>query len=50
MKTYTKPVVEVKEFGLTAAIADLDTWLADEGAALGVGLGVGPIVSYTFVS
>ena len=50
MKAYTKPVIEVKEFGLTAAIADLGDWLADDGTAYGVNLDVASIVSYTFVS
>lgn len=50
MKTYIKPEIEVKEFNLTSAIADLDIWLGDEGAAYGVGLDIGSIASYTFIS
>ena len=50
MKAYTKPEIEVKEFGLSAAIADLEGWLGNEGAAYGVGLDLGSIASYTFIS
>ena len=50
MKKYTKPEIEVKEFGLNSAIADLDSWLGNEGAAYGVGLDLGSIASYTFIS
>lgn len=37
MKTYTKPIAEIKEFGLSGAIADLNTYLSDNGAKLGLG-------------
>lgn len=50
MKAYTKPVVEVKEFGLSAAIADLGDWLAADGADLGVVIDANAIASYAFVS
>lgn len=51
MKTYTKPIAEVKEFGLSAAIADLESYLAEEGANLGLGgLAGGAVTSYSLVS
>ena len=51
MKTYTKPIAEVKEFGLSAAIADLGEYLAGEGASLGLGgLSTGAIASFSLVS
>ena len=47
MKTYTKPIAEVKEFGLSAAIADLGTYLgSDEAKSLGLGGIGGAIASY----
>ena len=49
MKAYTKPVMEVKEFGLSAAIADLNTWL-DDNADLGLVIDANAITSYAFVS
>ena len=53
MKTYTKPIAEVKEFGLSAAIADLGEYLSTgEGANLGLGglAGSGAIASFSLVS
>lgn len=51
MKTYTKPIAEVKEFGLSAAIADLGDYLAGDGAKLGLGdIDAGAIASYTMAS
>ena len=54
MKTYTKPIAEVKEFGLSAAIADLAGYLNDNGGAnaakLGLGGVSGAIASYTQAS
>lgn len=37
MKTYTKPIAEIKEFGLSGAIADLNSYLNTNGAKLGLG-------------
>ena len=51
MKTYTKPIAEVKEFGLSGAIADLNTYLDGDGAKLGLGgLKGSAIASYTMES
>ena len=51
MKTYTKPIAEVKEFGLSAAIADLGDYLAGEEAKnLGLGGIGGAIASYSVTS
>lgn len=53
MKTYTKPIAEVKEFGLSAAIADLGEYLSTgEGASLGLGglAAPGAIISHYSVS
>lgn len=49
MKTYTKPIAEVKEFGLSAAIADLGSYLAGDGKNLGLGgLDAKAIASYSY--
>lgn len=51
MKTYTKPIAEVKEFGLSAAIADLGEYLkGDEAKNLGLGGIGGAIASYSVTS
>ena len=49
MKTYIKPIAEVKEFGLSAAIADLGEYLGSaEAKSLGLGgITEGAIASYT---
>lgn len=36
MKFYVKPIAEVKEFGLSGAIADLNSFLDDTGEILGL--------------
>ena len=52
MKTYIKPIAEVKEFGLSAAIADLGSYLeSPEAKNLGLGgITAGAIASYTTTS
>ncbi len=51
MKTYIKPIAEVKEFGLSAAIADLGSYLeSPEAKNLGLGGIGGAIASYTQAS
>ena len=51
MKTYIKPIAEVKEFGLSAAIADLGSYLeSPEAKNLGLGGIGGAIAGYTQAS
>lgn len=38
MKTYTKPIAEIKEFGLSGAIADLKSYLNTDNNAAKLGL------------
>ena len=37
MKTYVKPVAEIREFEVTNKIASLDSWLDANAEAIGVG-------------
>ena len=43
MKKYVKPMANINEYTLIERLASLDTWLANEGTALGVD---GDIASY----
>ena len=36
MKKYVKPMANMNEYTLIERLANLDTWLAQEGSALGV--------------
>ena len=36
MKKYVKPMANMNEYTLIERLANLDTWLAQEGTALGV--------------
>lgn len=47
MKTYVKPVAEIREFEVTNKIASLEQWLSDNGATYGVsGVTTAAITSY----
>ncbi len=52
MKTYVKPVAEIREFEVSNKIASLSSWLAsDEAAKYGVsGVDVAAITSYYMTS
>lgn len=47
MKTYVKPVAEIREFEVTNKIASLDSWLNANAADVGVsGVSADAITSY----
>lgn len=47
MKTYVKPVAEIREFEVTNKIASLENWLNDNAADIGVsGITEAAITSY----
>ncbi len=53
MKTYIKPIAEVKEFNLTNNIASLETFLNTEGAEIGLTndiISAANITSYSNIS
>ena len=50
MKTYVKPVAEIREFEVSNKIASLNDWLETEGVKYGVEVGSAAITSYYMTS
>ena len=50
MKTYVKPVAEIREFEVSNKIASLEQWLNDNGSDYGVEVSSAAITSYYMTS
>ena len=50
MKTYVKPVAEIREFEVSNKIASLDQWLTDNSADYGIEVSSAAITSYYMTS
>lgn len=50
MKTYVKPVAEIREFEVSNKIASLNDWLSANGEKYGIEVGSTAITSYYMTS
>ena len=50
MKTYVKPVAEIREFEVSNKIASLDEWLTNNGEKYGIEVSSDAITSYYMTS